>query len=248
MATSVLRLPQIDLSSLLASDAPQIDLRLASYEASTHNFLKAVSSYKNRALTTLSERRASHAAEKKRILEKTQAAEAEINQCKLREIDLVATLEREKEERKDAELEVAALKRQLASLREKSQTIEAEIEQYRATTANLRRERTTERNTLNTHAAHISPEVEAIERALGCVIEGLGADQVLLRFAHLDSANPNRECSLVLNVAQGYKVATASPLLPTLPLLLKTLNETKGLYAFVRDARMAYQALLNPPI
>ncbi|KAG6899227.1 hypothetical protein C0993_012097 [Termitomyces sp. T159_Od127] len=247
MATNVLRLPQIDLSALLASDAPQIDLRLPSYEASTRNFLKAVSSYKNRAITTLSDRRSSHAAEKKRILEKMQAVEAETNQCKLREIDLVATLEREKEERKDAELEVAALKRQLASLREKSQTIEAEIEQYRASTANLRRERTTERNTLSTHAGHVSPEVEGIEKALGCVVEGLGADQVLLRFSHLDAANPDRECSLVLNVTQGYKVATASPPLPTLPLLLKTLNETGGLYAFVRDVRLAYQTLLDPP-
>lgn len=139
MATNVLRLPQINLSSLLASDAPHIDLRLSTYEASTRNFLKAVSSYKNRALTTLSERRSFHATEKKRILEKTQAAETEINQCKLREIDLVATLEREKEERKDAELQVAALKRQLASLREKSQTIAGEIEQYRAMIANLSR-------------------------------------------------------------------------------------------------------------
>ncbi|KAG5339730.1 putative kinetochore protein SPC25 [Termitomyces sp. T112] len=241
----VLRYPQVDLSSLLASPEPHIDLRLSAYDASTRNFLKAVSSYKNRALTTLAERRASHAAEKKRILDRTQAAVTETNQCKLREIDLVATLEREKEERKDAELEVAALKRQLASLREKSEMVGAEIEKYRASTANLRRERTTERNTLSTHAAHISPGVEAIERALGCMVEGIGADQVLLRFAHLDPANPDRECSLVLDVAQGYKVATASPPLPTLPLLLKTLNETRGFYAFVRDVRMAYQTLLD---
>lgn len=48
-------------------------------------------------------------------------------------------LEREREERKDGELSVAAFKRQLASLREKCEAIDAEIEQYRAITANLRR-------------------------------------------------------------------------------------------------------------
>lgn len=53
----------------------------------------------------------------------------------------------------------------------------------------------------------MSPEVEAIESALGCVIEGIEGEQVLLRFSHLDAANPDRECSLVLNVAQGYKGA-----------------------------------------
>lgn len=153
----VLRVPQIDLSAILSTSNPQIDLRLPVYETSTRNFLKAVSNYKNRALTNISERRAAQAAEKKRILEKTQAIEAETNQCKLREIDLVAgawlsstilliprtsrhtELEREKEERKDTELSAAAFKRQLAGLREKCQTIEAEIEQYRAITANLRR-------------------------------------------------------------------------------------------------------------
>ena len=48
-------------------------------------------------------------------------------------------LEREKEERKDAELSVAAFKRQLANLRDRCSAIEAETEQYRAITANLRR-------------------------------------------------------------------------------------------------------------
>ena len=48
-------------------------------------------------------------------------------------------LEREKEERKDAELSVAAFKRQLTSLKERCSSIELEIEQYRAITTNLRR-------------------------------------------------------------------------------------------------------------
>ena len=65
----------------------------------------------------------------------------------------------------------------------------------------------TERNTLNTHAAHMLPGVDAVERVLGCIIEGIGADQVLLRFVHLDAANADRECSLVLDIAQGYKGA-----------------------------------------
>lgn len=48
-------------------------------------------------------------------------------------------IEREKEERKDAELSVGAFKRQLGSLREKCAAIDAEIEQYRAIGENLRR-------------------------------------------------------------------------------------------------------------
>lgn len=44
-------------------------------------------------------------------------------------------LEREKEERKDAELACAGYRRQLASLRDRSSEIMAEIEQHRATVA-----------------------------------------------------------------------------------------------------------------
>lgn len=84
------RVPQIDLASVLSQSHPSIDLRVQTYENSTRNFLKALTSYKNRAITTISERRKHQAAEKKKVLERIQAAEKETNQCKLKEIDLVA--------------------------------------------------------------------------------------------------------------------------------------------------------------
>lgn len=86
------RVPQIDLATLLSQNNPSIDLRVHAYEDSTRNFLKALTSYKNRAITTISERRKHQAAEKKRVLEKIQSVEKETNQCKLKEIDLVARM------------------------------------------------------------------------------------------------------------------------------------------------------------
>jgi kinetochore protein Spc25 len=52
--------------------------------------LKAVSNYKNRSITTISERRSKHASESKKLIEKTATVEAETNQFKVREIELVA--------------------------------------------------------------------------------------------------------------------------------------------------------------
>ncbi|KAG6855706.1 hypothetical protein H0H87_011831 [Tephrocybe sp. NHM501043] len=246
MSTQMLRLPQVSLPTILATPAPSIDLRLTSYYVSTSNFLKAVSSYKHRALTSLTALSSKHAAESKRLSEKAHALETETNQCKVREIELVGALEREKEERKDAELEVAALKRQLAALREKSAAIESDIEQYKAITDNLRRERASERSTLLKHASSISPEVSALEAALGCSLEGIENGHLLLRFFHLSRASPELECSLVFDVSQGYKVVTASPPLPTLALLVNTLVETNRFNEFVRDVRQAYLTHLNP--
>ena len=54
-------------------------------------------------------------------------------------IDWLIVLEKEQEEKREAEQSVATYKRQLASLREKVASIDVEIEQYRAITANLRR-------------------------------------------------------------------------------------------------------------
>jgi len=50
-------------------------------------------------------------------------------------------MEREKEEVREAETSIASLKRHLASIRETCQSVDSEIEQYRALTANLRRGR-----------------------------------------------------------------------------------------------------------
>lgn len=51
----------------------------------------------------------------------------------------VAVLEHEREETKEAESSVAALRRQVASQREAIAALDADIEQYRARVANLRK-------------------------------------------------------------------------------------------------------------
>jgi hypothetical protein len=95
--------------------------------------------------------------------------EKETNQCKLKEIELIGgqyldaqprarhspsrvrclfwlnvascsvVLEREREETKEAESSVAALRRRVSSQHEAIAALDAEIEQYRARAANLRK-------------------------------------------------------------------------------------------------------------
>lgn len=138
-------------------------------------------------------------------------------------------LEKEQEDKKEAEQSVANYKRQLASLREKCASIDVEIEQYRAITANLHRgksnyarpiknspshstmsEKNKERSTLNSHAAYASPELKTCEHRLRCVIEGIEKDQLLIRFSHIDKSDLAREFSFVLDVgARLYKGASS---------------------------------------
>ncbi|KAF5314111.1 hypothetical protein D9611_006925 [Ephemerocybe angulata] len=242
------RVPQLDLATILKQPNPHIDLRTNTYETSTRNFLKALTTWKNRSINTISERRKSQVAEKKRLTEKIQQVETETNQCKLREIDLVAELEKEKEERQEMELSVAAFKRQLASLRDKCSSIDSEIEQYRVITENLRREKNKERSILRKNASRVNPDLKFCEENLGFSMEGIENDQLFVRFWRLDPTDPERDASLVLDVSStSYRVLTSSPLLPSLPILLTSLNETGDIYLFVKQAREKYRELYQGP-
>lgn len=143
----------------------------------------------------------------------------------------VAVLEREREETKEAESSVAVLRRQVSSQREAVAVLDADIEQYRARVANLRKgqlpptsivsclnrpfgnhhlEREMERKMLATHAVPLSAELRACERALGCVIEGVGPGQLLIRYSLKvgEGSRSTHEVSFVLDVSSSsYKGA-----------------------------------------
>ena len=65
----VLRVPKLDLASILAQQNPEIDLRIEAYETSTRNFLKAVSHYAQNAQAEITRRKTTHLNEKKRVAE-----------------------------------------------------------------------------------------------------------------------------------------------------------------------------------
>jgi kinetochore protein Spc25 len=43
----------------------------------------------------------------------------------------------------------------------------------------------------------------------------------------------------------SYLVITASPHLPSMAILVNTLNETRDVFAFIRDVRTAYRPLVS---
>ncbi|KAI0075903.1 hypothetical protein K474DRAFT_1663663 [Panus rudis PR-1116 ss-1] len=242
----VVRVSKLDLGSILSQQNPHIDLRLEAYETSTRNFLTAVSNYTQRAVTEITNRKNNYATNKKKIAEKTKQIENETNACKVKEIELMAVLEKEQEERKEAEASVSAFRRQLASIKEKCASLDAEIEQHRAILQNLQRERERERSLLNKHAARTSPELAECARRTQCAIEGIDKDKILIRFTHVDKTDLNREFSFVLDVSsRDYKVPTTSPFLPTLPILLEELNETRDVYSFIKQVRQAFEQLVT---
>ena len=133
------RPPHVDLATLLSKPNPTIDLKLDDYNAKATAFIAAVGSYTSRATNEITQRRQAHAAEKKRVADRAQAIESETSQCKLTELELLATLEREREETKQAESSVQNLRREHASVKDAIANADAEIAHYRALVESLRR-------------------------------------------------------------------------------------------------------------
>ncbi|KAJ7052600.1 chromosome segregation protein Spc25-domain-containing protein [Mycena amicta] len=244
--SSAVRVPQIDLAAILAEPNPHIDLRTESFDTSSRNFLKAVSNYKTRTIADLVDRRTQNASEKKRAIERIAHVEAETKECKMEELQLAADLQREQEERKEAELAVAEYKRQLAALQDKCAAIDTQIEHYHAIAENLQRIKTNEKDNLVASAAGVSAQTRQIEERLACVVEGIGNDQLLIRMSRIDPDKPDREFSLVLDVSgDSYRVLTVNPSLPSLPVLVSQLRKMGDIIVFIRDVRLAFSELVS---
>jgi Chromosome segregation protein Spc25 len=62
-------------------------------------------------------------------------------------------------------------------------------------------EKKKERSTLGKYAARVSPELEAYERRLCCILEGIEKNRILVRFSHIDRSEPEREFSFVFDIS-----------------------------------------------
>ena len=73
-------------------------------------------------------------------------------------------------------------------------------------------EREMEKKTLVENGALLSAELRACERVLGCVIEGVGPDQLLIRYSLKSGEDSIREVSFVLDVSStSYKGVSCHP-------------------------------------
>ncbi|KAH9026532.1 hypothetical protein EDB85DRAFT_1979530, partial [Lactarius pseudohatsudake] len=252
MASSRSRSPsEIDdehnLDAILNSSEPAIDLNLPAYETSVANFSRAIANFTARSIAEITQRRDAHDKELKRLEDRAQDVEKETEQCKLKEIELIALLKCEREETEEAESAVASLRRRVEAEREVLASTDANIQTLRARVANLRKERELERDTLAMHARPMSAEVRACERATGLVIEGVGPDQLLFRYTIKvdDDSRSTHEASFVIDLSSQFKVLTSTPQLPTMPLLLDQLNDSGDVYTFIKRVRQAYVKLFS---
>jgi len=235
------------LKSIVGSQPhPEVDLKLDVYEKKSRALLAAISSYTSRAIDEIMHRKDEHEQLLKREAEKRKMVESEITECKVKEIELMKVLQKEQEERKDAEAIVSGLKRNLANAKEKSAAVDVEIQQYSSNIKSLQSEKSRDRNILENHARHLAPTLATLESSLKFRIEGVKPDLLLFRFTHIDPIDHSREFSFVLDVSQAtYNVKTCNPDLSQLPELMQELNDSQNLFHFMHRVRHAFMQMVT---
>jgi hypothetical protein len=81
---------EYNLDAILGSSEPVIDLHLPAYESSVTNFSRAIANFTARSAAEITQRRDAHDKELKRLAGRAQDIEKETEQCKLKEIELIA--------------------------------------------------------------------------------------------------------------------------------------------------------------
>lgn len=231
-----------DLRKLLAQQNPTIPLYFESTQEKMTAFKSALTTYVTSGQAEIARRREKYDTLQRRERDKTAKMNAEIEQFRVDEMNLMKTLKKEQEEKAEAEAKLAEYNAQFKDVEENRVTVDVELEGLRARAEKLRIEKSQDVAKLERQVALNEPEARALEEVLKWSVEGVERDILKIKFTHLDEMNPAREFSFVIDLSERrYKVSTSSPLLPQMSALVEWLNETREFYWFVKKVRKAFQ-------
>ncbi|KAJ1310727.1 hypothetical protein OPQ81_009248 [Rhizoctonia solani] len=231
-----------DLRKLLAQPSPTIPLYFESTLEKMTVFKNAVNVYVTTGQAEIARRQEKHKTVIRREQEKVVKMNAEIEQFRVNEMNLMKTLKKEQEEKAEAEAKLAEYNARLKDVEENRGAVDAELEDLRSRTDKLKLEKSQDLAKLEHQVALNEPEARALGDLLKWSVQGVQRDVLRITFTHIDESDWGREFSFVVDLSEKtYKVTTSSPLLPQMSALVEWLNETREFYWFVKKVRMAFQ-------
>ncbi|PPR04663.1 hypothetical protein CVT24_011881 [Panaeolus cyanescens] len=195
MAHQPKHVSRINLKKLLDQEKPRIDLQIPTYEASTLSFLSALNTHKQRVIAQCSERAEEAKADLRRATKLIQNADSDIKRFKIQEGELKKQIQREAQERQDAEVVVLTLQRQIASVRDSIAAVEAEWEDRKKCIKALTEENSSETVAIDSFQHQNVELTQLLAEQLGCTFHGVAnQDQCLLIcFKYLDPKKPDSD-------------------------------------------------------
>ncbi|CCA77861.1 hypothetical protein PIIN_00507 [Serendipita indica DSM 11827] len=230
-----------NLNQVLDMDQPHIDINLPLLEKRMAVFKSSLGKYTTINQQEVINRRNLHLQEIEKLRVERAQIERDIQNYRMKEIALIQQLEAEKRERGNAEESVAHSNRQLRTLQERMAEAEQDAIRLDTVLKNLKNSKEKEKRQLEKQASQIGRDVLELEQLLGIQVQGAGNDILTIKFKRLDPRDPDRTFSVTIDLSSSeYRVTEVSPVLPGLPTLLDSLNESKDLFAFLRRIRQAF--------
>ncbi|WVR07494.1 hypothetical protein IAU60_004536 [Kwoniella sp. DSM 27419] len=243
----------ISLQSLLeesssSGTAPEVDLQWEPFQRHVEAFLTGIDNYVLRAKTEIVGRANDHAAFLRDKKAEKEEMERQIQLEREREVDMLSTLESERHTLTDLTSSLNHLQSSLAKVKDQSAALEADLSALRKEVKSEKAERERQGKVLDDMRDRDEVELRELEEVVGLKIEGIKADLLMLRFTLLDPADPTREFSILVDVSkQDYTVPNCDPSLPSLPDLVRQLNQDRQFFLFIKRVRKAFRALIPNP-
>ncbi|GAB1525980.1 hypothetical protein RhiTH_009146 [Rhizoctonia solani] len=162
-----------DLRRLLAQPNPTIPLYFESTLEKMTAFKSAVNAYVASGQAEIARRQDKHKSVLRREHEKVVKMNAEIEQFRVDEMNLMKTLKKEQEEKAEAEAKLAEYNSQLKDVEETRATVDAELEDLRSRTDKLKLEKSQDMAKLEHQVALNEPEARALSDLLKWTVEGV---------------------------------------------------------------------------
>ncbi|CAE6464387.1 unnamed protein product [Rhizoctonia solani] len=191
-----------DLRKLLAQPNPTIPLYFESTLEKMTVFKNAVNAYVTSGQAEIARRQDKHKSVLRREHEKAVKMNAEIEQFRVDEMNLMKTLKREQEEKAEAEAKLAEYNAQLKDVEENRAAVDAELEDLRSRTDKLKLEKSQDLAKLEHQVALNEPEARALSDLLKWTVEGVQRDVLLIKFTHIDKSDWAREFSFVVDLSE----------------------------------------------
>ncbi|KAG9120956.1 kinetochore-associated Ndc80 complex subunit spc25 [Ceratobasidium sp. 392] len=190
-----------DLRKTLAQQNPVIPLHFESTQDKMVAFKSALTAYVTSGQTEIARRKDKYETLQRREKNKITQMNAEIEQFRVDEMNLLKKLKTEQEEKAEAEAQLGEYDARLKDIEENRVAVDVELEGLRAKTEKLKLEKSKDQAKLERQVALNEPEARTLEDALKWNVEGVERNVVRIKFTHVDQANPAREFSFVVRMA-----------------------------------------------
>ncbi|KAI9201923.1 chromosome segregation protein Spc25-domain-containing protein [Polychytrium aggregatum] len=187
------------------------------------------------------EKKSTHLQESLDIKETASQLQSQLEECNTQRADITRNMELEKrdydrqvESSKSAQKQLATATERQKEAAHKIALLKSKIEQQKLALREIRKRKEAE------HQKY-EPQLEAYESFLHLKIHTLQQDRISFVFTHINESNWDYPFSFVVDINDRmFSVSECQPNIPSLPAIVKWLNETRDFYAFLKVMRKAF--------